>query len=251
MAPSFSIAGDGFQMAQSVVESSVIDGVIAGLVEWEANQSTAGKRPKSYGARNLLRDWPAVASLTQSESLRELVATVLGEAAFPVRALFFDKLAGANWQVGWHQDLSIAVTERVEVPGFAGWSVKQGVTHVQPPASVLENMLTLRVHLDNCGEDNGPLRVLRGSHRHGRLTDEQIEQWQRSGESVTCLVPKGGVLLMRPLLLHASAPAKNPRHRRVIHLEYAADLLPGGLQWFEQVATSLADVSRQRERYER
>jgi hypothetical protein len=73
-----------------------------------------------------------------------------------------------------------------------------------------------------------------GSHQHGRMTDEQIEQWQRMGEPVTCLVPKGAVLLMRPLLLHASAPAKNPRHRRVIHLEYAANPLPDGLQWFEQ-----------------
>jgi hypothetical protein len=237
MSPSFSIAGDGFQIAPFNVEASVTDGLIAGLVELEANQTDVGKRPKSYGARNLLRNCPAVASLAHSQFLKELVGSVLGVAAFPVRALFFDKLAGANWQVGWHQDLSIAVAERIEVPGFAGWSVKQGVTHVQPPANVLENMLTLRVHLDDCGEDNGPLRVMRGSHRHGRLTDEQIEQWQRSGESVTCLAPKGAVLLMRPLLLHASAPAKNPRHRRVIHLEYAVNPLPGGLQWFEQSTT--------------
>ena len=234
MSPSFSITGDGFQIAQPIVEVSVIDGLIAGLVELEANQSAAGKRPKSYGARNLLRKCPAVAALAHGQLFREPIARVLGEAAFPVRALFFDKLAGANWQVGWHQDLSIAVAKREDVPGFTGWSVKQGVTHVQAPAKVLENMLTLRVHLDDCGEDNGPLRVMRGSHRHGRLTDEQIEQWQRTGEPVTCLVPKGGVLLMRPLLLHASAPAKNPRHRRVIHLEYAANPLPGGLQWFEQ-----------------
>jgi len=234
MSPSFSIGGDGFQIAPSILQASVIDGLIAGLVKLEANQSTVGTRPKSYGARNLLRNCPAVAALARSQVLRELVAPVLGDAAFPVRALFFDKLAGANWQVGWHQDLSIAVAERMEISGFTGWSVKQGVMHVQPPASVLENMLTLRVHLDDCGEDNGPLRVMCGSHQHGRLTDQQIEQWQRNGEPVTCMVPKGAVLLMRPLLLHASAPAKNPRHRRVIHLEYAADPLPDGLQWFEQ-----------------
>ena len=131
------------------------------------------------------------------------------------------------------KDLSIAVAEKLDAPGFSGWSVKQGVVHVQPPMAVLERMLTVRLHLDDCGADNGPLRVLRGSHAHGRLTDEQIERWKKSGEEVACLVPKGGALLMRPLLLHASAPAEQPCHRRVIHLEYAADPLPHGLRWFE------------------
>lgn len=223
-------------MTPSILAPSVIDEIIAELAALEGKQKASGRRPKSYGARNLFRTCPAVTALAGSNPLRKLIVPMLGEAAFPVRALFFDKIIGANWQVGWHQDLSVAVAERVEVPGFSGWSVKQGVTHVQPPASMLESMLTLRVHLDNCGEDNGPLRVLPGSHRHGRLTDDQIAHRQQTGTPVTCLVPRGGVLLMRPLLLHASAPAKNPRHRRVIHLEYAANPLPGGLRWFEQAA---------------
>ena len=104
---------------------------------------------------------------------------------------------------------------------------------MQPPVAVLERMLTVRLHLDDCGADNGPLRVVRGSHAHGRLTDGQAKRWEQTGEVVACLVPKGGALLMRPLLLHASAPAEAPRHRRVIHLEYAADPLPHGLRWFE------------------
>jgi hypothetical protein len=234
MPPFFSIAVDGFEFAPRILEASAIDSLIQELTGLDAKQAIGSGRSTSYGARNLLRNCPAVASLANSQAFRELLLPVLGAAAFPVRALFFDKLAGANWQVGWHQDLSIAVAERVETPGFTGWSVKQGVLHVQPPASVLEHMLTLRIHLDECDEDSGPLRVLRGSHRHGRLNDEQIEHWQETGEAVTCLVPRGGMLLMRPLLLHASSPAKNPRHRRVIHLEYAAHALPAGLRWFEQ-----------------
>jgi ectoine hydroxylase-related dioxygenase (phytanoyl-CoA dioxygenase family) len=135
------------------------------------------------------------------------------------------------------------VYKRQDVPGFTGWSVKQDVLHVQPPARVLENMLTLRLHLDDCGADNGPLRVLRGSHLRGRLTDEKIEQCKRDCEEVICLVPRGGVLLMRPLLLHASSPAKHPCHRRVVHLEYAADSLPGRLRWFEPMPASTASQS--------
>jgi len=232
MLEAFSVEVDGFQIVPPAFGDSTIYSLLEGLSGLQTQANTG--RMRSHGKRNLLRDCPAVARLARSQTLKELLHPVLGPAAFPVRGLFFDKQAGANWQVGWHQDLSIAVAERMEVPGFNGWSMKQGVTHVQPPASVMENMLTVRVHLDDCGEDDGPLRVLRGSHRQGRLTDEQVAQWQRSGNEVTCLLPRGGVLLMRPLLLHASSPAKNPRHRRVVHLEYAANPLPSGLLWFEQ-----------------
>jgi ectoine hydroxylase-related dioxygenase (phytanoyl-CoA dioxygenase family) len=215
---------DGFNILPKVVSVDRIDSASAAL---------AALDPR-HGLRNLLRNCPAVAALAQE--LRPRVTPILGEGAFPVRGLFFDKIPGANWEVSWHQDLSVAVAERVETPGFGGWSVKQGVLHVQAPSNLLENMLTLRVHLDDCDTDNGPLRVLRGSHRHGRLNDDQIEQLKRTSDEVTCPVPAGGALLMRPLLLHASSPAKIPRHRRVIHLEYAAQPLPGPLRWFELAA---------------
>lgn len=215
---------DGFLILPGVLDDARVASVVGAL---------DALNPR-HGRRNLLRDCPVVRRL--AVDLRALVERVLGKGAFAVRALFFDKLPGANWQVGWHQDLSIAVAERVDTAGFGGWSVKQGVLHVQAPVRVLEQMLTLRVHLDDCDEDHGPLRVIRGSHRFGRLDDEGIEHWTRSGDEVSCLVPKGGVLLMRPLLLHASSPARKPGHRRVIHLEYAAQPLPGGLRWFEQAA---------------
>ena len=220
------LVNDGFQVLTDVVPNDRVAVLLAAL---------AALDPR-HGLRNLLRKCPAVAVLAQD--LAPLVTPVLGEGAFPVRGLFFDKIPGANWDVSWHQDLSIAVAERREIAGFGGWSIKQGVVHVQPPASVLENMLTLRLHLDDCGEENGPLRVLRGSHRHGRLDDEQIDQLKRTSDEVTCLVTVGGVLMMRPLILHASSPAKNPRHRRVIHLEYAARPLPAPLRWFESEGLS-------------
>jgi ectoine hydroxylase-related dioxygenase (phytanoyl-CoA dioxygenase family) len=212
---------DGFAVLTNVISASRADTLAETLAGLGAG----------YGMRNLLHACPPVASLARE--LKALVAIVLGADAFAARGIFFDKLPGANWEVGWHQDLSIAVAERIDAPGFGGWSVKRGVPHVQPPVAVLERMLTVRLHLDDCGADNGPLRVLRGSHARGRLKDEEIEHWEQNGKEVACLVPKGGALLMRPLLLHASAPAKKPCHRRVIHLEYAADPLPHGLKWFE------------------
>lgn len=221
------MTADGFQIVPGVLDTAKVDKLIAAI-------EAIG--PKEHGARNLLSRSTAIADAARWPELMGLVAGVLGDGAFPVRALFFDKVEGANWQVSWHQDLSIAVAERVEATGFSGWAVKQGVVHVQPPASVLESMVTLRVHLDDCDADNGPLRVLPGSHRDGRLNDEEIERWRTACPEAVCQVPCGGVVMMRPLLLHASSPAKKPRHRRVIHIEYASSPLPDVLKWHVQAA---------------
>ena len=133
--------------------------------------------------------------------------------------------------MAWHQDLTIAVRERREVAGFGPWSTKAGIPHVQPPAEVLERKVTLRIHLDRCGPDNGPLRVVPGSHRGGRLDAAAIADHRQRVAEVSCLVDRGGVVILRPLLLHASSAALRPGHRRVIHLECAAEDLPGGLEW--------------------
>ena len=176
----------------------------------------------------------AVAALAIAGPIKALADAALGADAFPVRGLLFDKAPAANWKVPWHQDTAIAVAERVETVGLIGWSVKDGVTHVHPPVAILEHMVALRIHLDDCGPDNGPLRVLPGSHRDGKLDDAAIDHWRQTTAEVSCCAASGDVLLMRTLLLHASSPAKSPSRRRVIHLEYACDTLPAGLKWFEQ-----------------
>src|SRR5206468_7563965 len=130
------------------------------------------------------------------------------------------KTPHANWKVAWHQDLSIAVRERLDVAGFGPWSLKNGVVHVQPPREVLESMLTVRLHLDDCGQDNGPLRVVAGSHALGILPPREVQRLVQARPVTTCVVPRGGALLMRPLLLHASSAALRAGHRRVIHLEF-------------------------------
>ena len=183
-----------------------------------------------YAIRNLLEMVPAVRRLAEGP-LRELAAGILGEDCFAVRGILFDKRPEANWLVPWHQDLTIAVAEKLNVEGFGPWTEKAGIPHVQPPATVMEAMLAVRLHLDDCSVENGPVRVLAGSHRLGRLSAREIEAMRASADEVTCTVPRGGVLLMRPLLLHSSSPATSPNHRRVIHIEYAATPLPGGLRW--------------------
>ena len=225
------------QAGYAVVPALLTAGAVARLAAAiEGAQPDPGLREKNsrvYAMRNLLSLVPEVRELAASAAIRALVAPVVGPSARVARGLLFDKAPGANWKVAWHQDLSIAVRRRVDVDGYGPWSVKAGVTHVQPPVEVLRGMLTVRLSLDDCGPDNGPLNVLPGSHSAGVLSPAQVAQWRQAVPPVGCHVPAGGALLMRPLLLHASSEAASPGHRRVVHLEYAAGDLPGGLEWYE------------------
>jgi ectoine hydroxylase-related dioxygenase (phytanoyl-CoA dioxygenase family) len=187
------------------------------------------------GARNLL-DLGAIGELATTPSVRRLATSVLGAHCFAIRALLFDKTPEANWKVIWHQDLTVAARERVDVPGYGPWTEKAGVPHVQPPMAILENMLAVRVHLDPCGLENGPVRVLDGSHRLGRLSGTTVNALRQAQTEIDCVVEQGGVLAFRPLILHASAPSTVPRHRRVIHLEFAAGELASPLGWHRRVA---------------
>jgi len=222
-----SVAAAGWAVTDPVVDSATI----AELRDCVAPLVQSGRG----GARNLL-DEPRIATLATSRGLRRFAGAVLGDACFAVRALFFDKTADANWKVVWHQDLTVAARERIDLPGYGPWTDKAGVPHVQPPVDVLEHMLAIRLHLDPCGEDNGPVRVLDGTHRLGRLTASEIDELRAKLPESVCLAAEGALLAFRPLLLHGSSPATHPVHRRVIHIEYAAQPLASPLAWHRQVA---------------
>lgn len=187
------------------------------------------------GVRGLLQQCPAVAELARAPALLERLTILAGAKPFAVRGIVFDKNPDANWSVSWHQDLAIALRERADVPGFGSWSVKGGVVHAHAPVSVLDRMLTVRIHLDDADETNGALQVIPESHCCGKLDARAAELKIETTKSVTCTARAGDALVMRPLLLHASAPAVSPTHRRVIHIEYAVNELPAPLQWFERI----------------
>ena len=226
----------GFQTIENVLDDDSVKRLRDTMAGHRDSAASRSRRGSTYAMRNLLAQVPAIGALANSEPLRSLAGQVIGEGAFPVRGILFDKVSQANWAVPWHQDIAIAVREKIEVQGFGPWSVKAGVVHVQPPAQVLESMVTLRVHLDDCDESNGPLRVISGSHRHGILDDDAVAKWSLE-EAATCCVKAGTVLMMRPLLLHSSSQVSEwhgGKHRRVVHIEYANVQLPGGLEWFEK-----------------
>jgi len=221
---------DGFAVVPGVLDERAVSSFEASL-EGVADGEGVLRRGGVYAIRNLLEVVPAARELARSSPVRALVEPVLGVGCFVVRGTLFDKTTAAPWKVAWHQDLSVEVRGRVDAEGFGPWSVKAGVVYVQPPASVLEGMLAVRLHLDDCDESNGALRVLPGSHLCGRLDADEIRRWREGVRAVTCAAPRGGALLLRPLLLHSSPAPREPRRRRVVHLEFAAAPLPRGLEW--------------------
>ena len=187
---------------------------------------------KRAGTRRLLTI-PKIRELAESDAILCVMQEILGGGAKPVRAILFDKQPGANWHLGYHQDRVIAVKEKVDAEAFAGWSVKEGVPHVLPPALILEQMLTIRLHLDDCTPENAPLRVSPGTHRFGILDKADVPALVRMHGEVVCICRAGDALLMRPLILHASSAAESPQHRRVIHIEFTGAELPNDLAWYE------------------
>jgi hypothetical protein len=179
-----------------------------------------------------LHDIPGLAALLDNTGpIGRLAADRLGPAAHAVRAVLFDKSAATNWALGWHQDRTIAVRTRVATPGFGPWSVKAGITHVEPPFALLDAMLTMRVHLDAVPDDNAPLLIAPGSHRFGRIAERDIDAAVARCGSFACTAERGDVWLYATPILHASARAIRPEHRRVLQVDFAAQSLPAGLDW--------------------
>jgi len=190
----------------------------------------AGRARDVAGIR--LAGLTAIASLLSADgAIGRLVASALGDQAFPVRAVLFDKSEGNNWNLGWHQDRTVVVRERRKIDGYGPWSVKAGLQHVAPPFRILAGMVTLRVHLDAVDNDNAPLLISPGSHRLGRLPEGDIPGVVARLGTSTCLAEAGDVWVYATPIVHASGVAARPRSRRVLQIDYAAHPLDGGLEW--------------------
>jgi Phytanoyl-CoA dioxygenase (PhyH) len=209
-------ADPGFEIVRSVLPPAEVEAVASTLAASIATRSRAG-------ARHLLAV-PAVGQLATDARLLEIASRFLGPAPIPFRATLFDKSAGANWLVVWHQDTALPLRRRVESSGWGPWSTKAGILYAHAPADALAEVVALRVHLDDSTGANGPLRVLPGSHALGVLSDERIARLRREITPIECLAPAGGVVAMRPLVVHASSKSRVTRPRRVLHIEYATQV---------------------------
>jgi ectoine hydroxylase-related dioxygenase (phytanoyl-CoA dioxygenase family) len=213
----------GFTIIPDVVAPEDLRGLVEALSQADLTRSRAG-------IRHAMKLAP-VNAVARKPGLLGIAREVLGAEAFPFRATLFDKSPTSNWLVVWHQDTALPLRKRREAPGWGPWSVKDGVNYAHAPASALSQVLALRVHLDDSTAHNGPLRVLPGTHALGVLTDEAIHELSTQVEAVDCLISRGGVLAMRPLIVHASSKSQVESPRRVLHIEYATPaIITDGLE---------------------
>lgn len=224
---------NGYLILRNVLTECVISDLTHELSSLSFSSAVSRRGDSVYGVRDLLNVSHLIRDFSTSKAVRKVVECFLEKDASLVRAIYFNKTENANWKVPWHQDLTIAVRERIDISGFYPWTRKADVWHVQPPINILENMVALRFHLDDANESNGALKVIPGSHRAGRLAADEIRYTRLATETGVCRVKKGDCLVMRPLLLHSSSAGLNPRQRRVIHFEFSADRLPDQLEWHE------------------
>jgi len=210
------VNASGFSILSDIYSQEEIEKIIGVIDDADISGDKFRKSANLFAIRQFLKEIPDVSSYIFNAQLKDIIKTVFGRDYFIVKSIYFDKPGASNWFVAYHQDLTISVTDRIETVGYGPWTVKQNQFAVQPPLNVLENIFTVRIHLDETNEDNGALKIIPGSHNKGIYRPETIN-WG-SEKEVSCNLPAGGIMLMKPLLLHSSARTVNENRRRLFIL---------------------------------
>src|ERR1700754_278342 len=221
----------GLIILGDIFTSQEVHAIIEKIEEADTSRPQFRKTKELFAIRQFLKEIPQLTDLIFTDPFKAIVREYAGTDHVMVKSIYFDKPEGSNWFVAWHQDLTVSVNKRLECPGFGNWTMKEGSYGVQPLVNVLESIFTFRIHLDDTDEENGALKVIPGSHRQGFVRPDSLP----TGEGQVCVVEKGGVMIMRPLLLHASGRVTSNRQRRVIHIEFCDKILPCGLEWAERL----------------
>lgn len=228
-----SIIENGFTVIYNIFSEDEIEKISKVIQNIDTSKETFRKSEDLFAIRQFLKEIPDVKDLIFNENLKEIIKEIFGEKYFTVKSIYFDKPEKSNWYVAYHQDLTISVDKKVELENFGPWTTKQNQFAVQPPLEILENIFTIRIHLDDTDENNGALKVVPKSHSKGIYRPETID-WNVETENI-CNVEKGGIMIMKPLLLHGSNRTTNGKKRRVIHIEFSDKELPEELNWSERM----------------
>lgn len=221
----------GFSIINSVYTSEEIDAIGKFIDAQNSSNPTFRKSEDLFAIRQFLKELPDIKSLIFKEKLKSVVKSIAGEDYFIVKSIYFDKPEKSNWFVAYHQDLTISVDKKENIEGFGPWTSKHNQFAVQPTLDILQNIFTIRIHLDETDENNGALKVVDGSHSKNIYRPETID-WKIEKESF-CNVEAGGIMIMKPLLLHGSNRTSNNKRRRVIHIEFSNKTLPNKINWSE------------------
>nr|WP_315422481.1 phytanoyl-CoA dioxygenase family protein [uncultured Pedobacter sp.] len=225
------IQKSGFFVIENVFTDQEIEDILAAINRADTTKETFRKSDDLFAIRRFLKEVPDAIELIFNKKLKAIIREIFGKDYFLVKSIYFDKPETSNWFVSYHQDLTISVNQKVEIPGFGPYTKKHDQFAIQPPLNILESNFTIRIHLDDTNEENGALKAIPNSHSKGIYRPETID-WNIEKE-VSCNVARGGLMVMKPLLLHSSSRTTNNQKRRVIHLEFSNQTLPKELQWSE------------------
>lgn len=227
----------GFTVIPDIFSNNEIDTIITNIENTEKNNTSFRKSAGLFAIRHFLNEIPQAQALILNEKLKQIINELFGNDYFIVKSIYFDKPQNSNWFVSYHQDLTISTDKKSEIEGYGPWTTKNNLFAVQPPIAVLQNIYTVRIHLDDTDENNGALKVVPGSHNKEIYRPETIN-WDVE-TATTCPVTKGGIMIMKPLLLHSSSRTTNGNQRRVIHIEFASTKLAEPLNWAEKLDINL------------
>jgi ectoine hydroxylase-related dioxygenase (phytanoyl-CoA dioxygenase family) len=232
----------GFATVNNIYSAEEIDKLLHVIDAAGKDKETFRKSTELFAIRQFLKELPESVEIIFNDRLHAVLKDFFNGNYLVVKSIYFDKPKTSNWYVSYHQDLTISVDKKIDMPGFGPWTVKQNQFAVQPPLEILQHILTVRIHLDETNENNGALRVVPGSHLKGIYRPETID-WNIEKE-VVCDAPQGGIMLMRPLLVHSSRRTTNNMQRRVIHIEFSDRELPAGLSWSERLDLNFIPAER-------
>lgn len=230
--PKQELLDNGFAVIDHVYSPEEVQNILTIINQADMSNETFRKTNDLFAIRQFLKELPQTIDLIFNDKLKTIIRHILGDDFFVVKSIYFDKPATSNWYVSYHQDLTISVDKKLELDNFGPWTKKQNQFAVQPPIDILENITTIRIHLDDTDENNGALRAIPKSHLKKIYRPETIN-WNIETENICC-VKQGGIMLMKPLTLHSSNRTTNNKKRRVIHLEFANIELPKELRWAER-----------------
>lgn len=231
--PKQHLAENGFSVVNGIYSTEEVREILTVIENADPTKETVRKSTDLFAIRQCLKEIPDLTPHVFNTRLKLLIHEVMGDNYFVVKSIYFDKPETANWYVAYHQDLTISVDKKIELKDFGPWTTKHHQFAVQPPTELLENITTIRIHLDDTDENNGALRVVPQSHLKKIYRPKTIH-WEVEQE-VCCSVKQGGVMLMKPLTLHSSGRTTNGKKRRVLHIEFSNRELPDELQWSERL----------------
>ncbi|MFV0201786.1 phytanoyl-CoA dioxygenase family protein [Empedobacter falsenii] len=223
----------GFTTIENIYSTEEVQKIIETINQVDTSKDTFRKSNDLFAIRQFLKEVPETQNLIFNENLQKVISELFGKNYFVIKSIYFDKPETSNWYVSYHQDLTISVDKKIELDNFKFWTTKQNQFAVQPPIEILENIYTIRIHLDDTDENNGALKVIEKSHLKKIYRPENFD-WKTEKET-TCNVNKGGIMIMKPLTLHSSSRTTNNKKRRVIHIEFSDTNLPKGLNWSEKL----------------